>query len=72
MAPPQKIKLPLVTYSVDMISGEISSLNEQINEKKLQIIELTNNLQTATSELVSLQNQMMVVYIQQTGSFPPS
>lgn len=71
MAPPQKIRLPLVTYSVDMISGEISSLNEQINNKKTEIVNITTQLQVATAELVSLQNQMMVVYIQQTGSFPP-
>lgn len=71
MAPPsQSIRLPNIVYSTPIISGEMDVVNSLIDAKKAEIASLSEHMTIAQSELVTLQYQLMVLYIQQTGSFP--
>lgn len=70
--PPQKFRLARVDYTVEIISGEMDILNEQINRKKTELGDLNNLVRNANIELTSLQSQLLTLYIQQTGAFPRS
>lgn len=72
MAPPiQKVRL-LNTYNVEIISGELDSIYQQIQIKKEEISDLNSQLLHRNQQLNELQTQLMTLYIQQTGTFPPS
>ena len=68
--PPEKIRLPSVVYTVEIQNGEMDSIQVLIADKKTQIAEFIALTQVATTELATLQQQMIVLYIQATGSFP--
>ena len=70
MAPPiQKVRL-LNTYNVEIISGEMDSIYQQIQIKKEEIADLNSQLLHRNQQLNELQTQLMTLYIQQTGGFP--
>lgn len=70
MAPPiQKVRL-LNTYNVEIISGEMDSIYQQIQIKKEEIADLNSQLLHRNQQLNELQTQLMTLYIQQTGTFP--
>ncbi len=72
MAPPIiKIRL-LNSYTVEIISGEMDSVYQQIQIKKEEIADLNSQLLHRNQQLNELQTQLMTLYIQQTGGFPPS
>lgn len=70
MAPPiLKVRL-LNTYNVEIISGEMDSVYQQIQIKKEEIADLNSQLLHRNQQLNELQTQLMTLYIQQTGGFP--
>lgn len=72
MAPPiLKVRL-LNTYNVEIISGEMDSVYQQIQIKKEEIADLTSQLLHRNQQLNELQTQLMTLYIQTTGTFPPA
>ncbi len=72
MAPPIiKIRL-LNSYNVEIISGEMDSVYQQIQIKKEEIADLNSQLLHRNQQLNELQTQLMTLYIQATGTFPPS
>ena len=71
MAPPtEPIRLPNVVYNVEIISGEMDAVYNEILSKREQIALLTAQMTRENSELVNLQTQLITLYIQQTGTFP--
>jgi hypothetical protein len=71
MAPPiEPIRLPNVVYNVEIISGEMDAIYNEILSKKEAIALLTAQMTRENSELVNLQTQLITLYIQQTGTFP--
>jgi hypothetical protein len=72
MAPPtEPIRLPNVVYNVEIMSGEMDAIYNEIISKKEQISLLTAQLLQDNSELIDLQKQLITLYIQTTGKFPP-
>lgn len=70
MAPPiLKVRL-LNLYNVEIISGEMDSIYQQIQIKKEEIADLNSQLLHRNQQLNDLQTQLMTLYIQQTGGFP--
>jgi hypothetical protein len=70
MAPPiQKVRL-LNTYNVEILSGEMDSVYQQIQSKQESIAMLQTQLSRENRDLVDLQTQLMTLYVQQTGTFP--
>ena len=73
MPPPiQKVRLQNTLYNVEIISGEMDSIYQQIQSKKEAIMMLNTQLLRENQDLNELQTQLMSLYIQQTGTFPPS
>ena len=71
MAPPiEPIRLPNVVYNVEIISGEMDAIYNEILSKKEAIALLTAQMTRGNSELVNLQTQLITLYIQTTGTFP--
>jgi len=76
----QKVKLAAgKVYMVDILNGEMDSIRLQIEEKNNSIISRTQSIQEINTrirddndELVALNSQLILMYIQQTGKFPPS
>lgn len=72
MAPPtEPIRLPNVVYNVEIISGEMDVIYNEILSKKEQIALLSAQLSRENRDLVNLQTQLITLYIQTTGQFPP-
>lgn len=70
MAPPiLKVRL-LNTYNVEIISGEMDSVYQQIQIKKEEISILNSQILQQNQQLNDLQTELMTLYIQQTGGFP--
>jgi hypothetical protein len=74
MAPPpiQKVRLLNTLYNVEIITGDMVYITEQIQSKKETIMMLNSQLSSETRDLNELQTQLITLYIQQTGAFPPS
>jgi len=64
MAPPiEPIRLPNVVYNVEIISGEMDAIYNEILSKKEAIALLTAQMTRENSELVNLQTQLITLYI---------
>ena len=73
MAPQNQIfKIANVLYNVPILNGEMDIINIEINVRKEEIGDLNNHVRNANASLLILQNQLLVLYIQSQGSFPPS
>jgi hypothetical protein len=72
MAPPtEPIRLPNVVYNVEIMNGEMDAIYNEILSKKEQIALLSDQLSRENRDLVNLQTQLITLYIQTTGQFPP-
>jgi hypothetical protein len=69
--PTEPIRLPNAVYYVEIISGELDAIYNEILSKKEQIALLSAQLLRENRDLVNLQNQLITLYIQTTGQFPP-
>lgn len=73
MAPPiQKVRLQNTLYNVEIMTGEMDNITQQIQSKKEAILMLNSQLSRENRDLNELQTQLMTLYIQQMGTFPPS
>ena len=71
MAPPtEKVRLQNTLYTVQLLSGEMESLAQQIASKKETIGLLQSQILSETQDLNNFQTQLMTLYIQITGTFP--
>jgi hypothetical protein len=73
MAPPiQKVRLQNTLYDVEILTGDMDNIAQQIQSKKESIMMLNTQVSRETRDLNDLQTQLMTLYIQQMGTFPPS
>lgn len=72
MPDPVKIKTNSKLYCVSILNGEMDNLAQQIQQNKEEINSLRNHLLSATNNLNINSNSLLLMYIQQTGEFPPS
>jgi len=71
MAPPiQKVRLQSTLYNVEILTGDMDNVYQQIQSKKESIMLLNSQLSRETRDLNDLQTQLMTLYIQTTGTFP--
>ena len=71
MPAPIQITVQGRTYTAQIFTGEMEDVANQIQSKKDEIRSLNNHLTDAITSLADLNKQFLVLYIQQTGSFPP-
>jgi len=70
MPEPVKITVKNKVYITPILNGEMDDINNQINATKDEIRSLNEHLNSAINNLANLQNQLIAMYIQQTGQFP--
>ena len=73
MAPPiQKVRLQNTLYDVEILTGDMDNIAQQIQSKKESIMMLNTQVSRETRDLNDLQTQLITLYIQQMGTLPPS
>jgi thiamine pyrophosphokinase len=73
MAPPiQKVRLQNTLYNVEILTGDMDSITQQIQSKQESIMMLQTQLLRENRDLNLLQQELFTLYIQTTGTFPPS
>jgi hypothetical protein len=72
MPPPQKIRLQNVLYNVELLNGEMESVVQQIQTTQETIALLQGQIARETRSISVLNEQLITLYIQSTGSFPQS
>jgi uncharacterized phage infection (PIP) family protein YhgE len=70
MPAPVPITLKNKVYSTPILNGEMDDIAHQIRSVKDDIKELNNTLTDRLNTLQSLNNQLLVMHVQQTGSLP--
>jgi hypothetical protein len=68
---PLQITINTKTYNVEILTGEMSNLAQEMETTKEEIRRLAERRKNALGRLEENSNQMLILYIQQTGSFPP-
>ena len=73
MAPPiQKVKLQNVLYNVELMTGDMERVVQQIQTTQETIALLQGQIGRELRSISVLNEQLITLYIQQTGTFPPS
>ena len=70
MPDPAKVTIKNIIYTIPILNGEMENTNQQILNLQESINNNKQRVINDTIELNNLNQQMMVMYIQQTGSFP--
>lgn len=71
MPAPVKISVNSKSYSCPILNEEMDQIAQQIDTCKLEIASLNAQLNDKLSTLSTLNSQILVMYVQQTGTFPP-
>jgi hypothetical protein len=73
MAPPiQKVKLQNVLYNVEIINSDMESVVQQIQATQESVALLQGQLSRELRSISVLNEQLVTLYIQSTGTFPSS
>lgn len=70
--PPTIIKVNSKTYSIQILNGEMENMVNQIEAEKETIRRTRERLNSQLSNQSINYNALLLMYIQQTGEFPPS
>jgi hypothetical protein len=65
-----KITIQNKVYTTPILNEEMDNIAQQIQTLRDEITTLNSRLTNNINNLVDLQNQLLVIYIQQTGSLP--
>jgi hypothetical protein len=71
MPAPVQVKSNSKFYNVEIYNEEMAQVALQITICKEQIASLNSVLNSKSADLNTLNQQLLAMYIQQTGSFPP-
>lgn len=71
MPDPVKIKTNSKLYNISILNGEMDNIAQQIQQNKDEINSLRNHLLSATNNLNTNSQALLLMYIQQTGQYPP-
>jgi hypothetical protein len=71
--PPQteQIRVLSSVYTVEILTIEMADLVVQIDKVKANISAAVVQIQTDRSIVVDLQTKLMLLYVKETGTFPP-
>jgi len=70
MPDPVKVNINSKVYNIPILNGEMDNVVQQIIQNKEEISSLRSHMVTATSNLNVNCNQLLLMYIQQTGQYP--
>ena len=70
--PPTIIKVNSKTYSIQILNGEMENMVNQIEAEKENIRRTRERLNSSLSNLSINYDALLLMYIRQTGEFPPS
>lgn len=71
MPEPSKISINSKLYTVPILNGEMDNIANEIIARKEELRSLRDHIKGATDELNSNSNALLLMYIQQTGQYPP-
>ena len=73
MAPPiQKVKLQNVMYNVELLTSDMERITDEIHSRQETIALLQSQIGRELRSISVLNEQLITLYIQQTGTFPSS
>ncbi len=70
MPAPIKVTIQSKVYSIPILTGEMDNMAQEMEANKHEIRRSTERRKEAVSRLEENSNAMLLMYIQQTGSFP--
>jgi hypothetical protein len=68
----QRVRLQNVVYAVDILNGEMQDIVVQIGKSNDNITTYKSQIADEQQRIIKLNNQLVTLYIQQIGTFPPS
>ena len=71
MTPPTVVKINSKTYSIPILTGEMDNCVQQIDQNKEAINRSRQRMNDAKIELENNSQALLLMYIQQTGQYPP-
>ena len=73
MAPPiQKVRLQNVVYNVELLTSDMENIVQQIQTAQETIALLQGQIGRELRSISSLNEQLLTLYVQATGTFPSS
>ncbi len=70
MPAPIIVKINSKTYSIPILNGDMDNLVQQIQPIEEEIRRTTERRSNALNNLNEIYNNLLLMYIQQTGSYP--
>jgi hypothetical protein len=70
MPTPLKVVVKNVVYTTPILNGEMDAVAQEIINQRQEIENIKVNLKEHVQQLQNLNNQLLAMYIQQTGQFP--
>jgi len=70
MPAPIIVKINSKTYSIPILNGEMDSLVQEIQTVQEDIRRSTERRKNALNQLDNIYNNLLLIYIQQTGQYP--
>lgn len=70
MPAPIIVKINSKTYTIPILNGEMDSLVQQIQPIEEEIRRTTERRSNALNDLNNIYNNLLLLYIQQTGQYP--
>jgi len=70
MPAPIIVKINSKTYSIPILNGEMDSLVQEIQTVQEDIRRSTERRKNALDQLDNIYNNLLLIYIQQTGQYP--
>jgi predicted nucleic acid-binding Zn-ribbon protein len=71
MPEPVVVKINSKTYNIPILNVEMDNIVQQIDQNKEDINRNRRRLNDAKNELENNNNALLLLYIQQTGQYPP-
>jgi hypothetical protein len=70
MPAPIIVKINSKTYTIPILNGEMDSLVQEIQTVQEDIRRSTERRKNALDQLDNIYNNLLLIYIQQTGQYP--
>ena len=72
MPEPIQITLESKVYSVPILNGEMDNLVNEIQQARVRILDYAENRRRDTERIEEWSKTLLLIYIQQEGTFPSS
>lgn len=71
MPEPVQVKINSKVYNIPILNGDMDNVVQQMNQNKESIDRSRQRMNDAKNELNNNSNTLLLMYIQQTGQYPP-